>query len=470
MARGSQLTITPGSLLTLHSGQTLTLAEGGNAITGTLNLDGGTIVFKDAPLTLSGRLTISSNSTLDLREWQTVQQGDTLLQLDSPTSTDASLLTLLLPGSEAEYTAAIDSQTGNLILSKVTAIPDMPALQAELNRNQQAIFQALAKATEAKGELQELRQKLYNNVDGAALRQLLNQAAHVEYATLLPSLMNGNLAHMRMLRQSVGAGYRLEPQGNTTVAMHAFTHRNNAADYQRSSWGGRLQVEQQLNSDTLLGLALSAGYADTTPDEGDPLSENLTHLDAYAQLQDNDWQFVFSAGISTHELTPASSLGEGASATGINVSAEFLHEIELAEQICLQPFLAVSFTQVQLDEIREAGGSAALHIEEQSACTAEISIGAHLAFLLDSRTCLQLSSAVNGCVGNTEPELGMYFEGAPMHSFTLKPARGSIISYELSAGITHQLAPDTSLHASGAARLGDKQSEIHAQAGILLHF
>ena len=79
----------PGSLLTLHTGQTLTLAEGGNAITGMLNLDGGIIVFKDAPLTLSGRLTISSNSTLDLREWQTVQQGDTLLQLDSPTSTDA---------------------------------------------------------------------------------------------------------------------------------------------------------------------------------------------------------------------------------------------------------------------------------------------------------------------------------------------------------------------------------------------
>lgn len=470
MARGSQLTITPGSLLTLHAGQTLTLAEGGNAITGMLNLDGGIIVFKDAPLTLSGRLTISSNSTLDLRKWQTVQQGDTLLQLDSPTSTDASLLTLLLPGSEAEYTAAIDAQTGNLILSKVTAIPDRPALQAELNRNQQAIFQALAKATEANGELQELRQKLYNNADGEALRQLLNGIAHVEYATLLPSLMNGNLAHMRMLRHSVGAGYRLEPQGNTTVAMHAFTHRNNAADYQRSSWGGRLQVEHQLDSETLLGVALSAGYADTTPDDGAPLSENFTNLDAYAQVQDDDWQFIFSAGISTHELTPASSLGEGASTTGINASAEVLHEIELSEQICLQPFLAVSFTQVQLDKIREAGGSAALHIKEKSACTAEISVGAQLSFLLDSQTSLQLSSAINGSLGNTEPELDMYFEGAPMHSFTLKPARGSVVSYELSAGITHQLAPDTSLHAGGAARLGDKQSEIHAQAGILLHF
>ena len=470
MARGSQLTITPGSLLTLHTRQALTLAEGGNTISGMLNLDGGTIVFKDAPLTLSGRLTISSNSTLDLREWQTVQQGDTLLQLDSPTSADVSQLTLLLPGSEAEYTAAIDAQTGNLILSTVTDIPDRPVPHVELNSNQQAIFQALANATEAKGELQELRQKLYNNADEAALREQLNQAAHVEYATLLPSLMHGNLAHMRMLRQSVGAGYRLEPQGNTTVGMHAFTHRNNAADYQRSSWGGRLQVEQQINPDTLLGLALSAGYADTTPDEGDPLSENLTHLDAYAQLQDNDWQFIFSAGISTHELTPASSLGEGASATGINASAEVLHEIELSEQICLQPFLAASFTQVQLDKIREAGGSAALHIEEQSACTAEISIGAHLSFLLDSQINLQLTSAINGSLGNTEPELGMYFEGAPMHSFTLKPARGSIISYELSAGITHQLAPDTSLHASGAARLGDKQSEIRAQAGILLHF
>ena len=470
MARGARLAIDTGSQLTLHTGQALMLAEGGNAIAGMLNLDGGTIVFKDAPLTLSGRLTISSNSTLDLREWQTVQQGDTLLQLDSPTSTDASLLTLLLPGSEAEYTATIDSQTGNLILSKVTNIPDRPVPQVELNSNQQAIFQALANATEANGELQELRQKLYNNADGAALRQLLNGIAHVEYASLLPSLMNGNLAHMRMLRQSVGAGYRLEPQGNTTVAMHAFTHRNSADDYQRNSWGGRLQVEHRLESDALLGLALSAGYADTTPDEGSPLNETLTHLDAYAQVQNDDWQFIFSAGISTHELIPASSLGEGASATGINASAEVLHEIELSEQICLQPFLAASFTQVQLDEIREAGGSAALHIEEQSACTAEISIGAHLAFQLDSQTSLQLTSAINGSLGNTEPELGMYFEGAPMHSFTLKPARSSVVSYELSAGITHQLAPDTSLHAGGAARLGDQQSEIHAQAGILLHF
>ena len=470
MERGSQLTIAPGSLLTLHTGQSLTLAEGGNTVKGMIHLDGGTIVFKDAPLTLSGRLTIGSASTLDLREWQDVQNGDTLLQLDSPSSADVSQLTLLLPDTDAEYAASIDSPSGNLILTEKTIIPDKPPLQFELNRNQQAVFQAIADATEATGELQELRQQLYNTADGTALRQLLNQAAHVEYTTLLPSLMNGNLAHVRMLRQSMGSGYLLNPQGDTTVALHALTHRNSAADYQRSSWCGRLQVEQHPDSDTLWGIALSAGYADTTPDEGAPLSENFSHLDAYTQLRNHGWQFIFSAGISTHELSPACSLGEGASATGINVSAEVLHEIELTGQTCLHPFIAVSFTQVQLDDIREAGGSAAIHIEEQSACAAEISLGAHCSFLLDSHTTLQFTSAFNGFLGASAPELDMHFEGAPKQSFTLKPARSSIFSYELSAGLTHQISPDTTLHASGAARLGDKQSEFHAQAGILLHF
>lgn len=469
LARGAKLSIDAGSQLTLHTGQALTLAEGGNSISGMLHLDGGTIVFKNAPLTLSGRLTIGSASTLDLREWQNVQKGDTLLQLDAPTVADVSQLTLLLPNADTEYTAAIDSQTGNLILMQNDNLPQ-PTLPAELNRNQQAVFQALANAIEAKGELQELRQKLYTTTDASALRQLLNHAAHVEYATLLPSLMNGNLAHMRMLRQNMGEGHLLKPQGNTTVAMHAFTHRNSATDYQRCSWGGRLQMEQHPDTDTLWGLALSAGYADTTPDDGAPLSENFTNIDAYTQLRDDGWQFSFSAGISIHELAPSGNLGEGASATGINISSELLHEITLTEQACLRPFVAVTFTQVQLDAIREAGGSAAIQISGQSSSAAEISVGAHCTFLLDSHTTLQIGSAISGFIGNTAPGIDVHFEGAPTQGFTLKPARSSVFAYELSAGITHQLSPDTTLHAGGAARLGDKQNELHAQAGILLHF
>ena len=469
LARGAKLTIDAGSQLTLHTGQALTLAEGGNSIAGMLHLDGGTIVFKNAPLTLSGRLTIGSASTLDLREWQNVQKGDTLLQLDAPTEADVSQLTLLLPNADTEYTAAIDSQTGNLILTQNDNLP-LPTLPAGLNRNQQAVFQALANAIEAKGELEELRQKLYTTTDGSALRQLLNHAAHVEYAALLPSLMNGNLAHMRMLRQNMGEGHLLKPQGNTTVAMHAFTHRNSATDYQRRSWGGRLQIEQHPDTDTLWGLALSAGYADTTPDDGPLLSENFTNIDAYTQLHDDGWQFCFSAGFSTHELAPSGNLGEGASATGINISAELLHEITLTEQACLRPFVAVTFTQVQLDAIREAGGSAAIQIAGQSSSAAEISMGAHCTFLLDSHTSLQIGSAINGFIGNTAPGIDVHFEGAPTQGFTLKPARSSVFSYELNAGITHQLTPDTTLHAGGAARLGDKQNELHAQAGILLHF
>lgn len=470
MARNAQLSIESGSLLTLHTGQTLTLAEGGNTVKGMLNLDGGTVVFKDAPLTLRGRLTVSSNSTLDLREWQDIQIGDTLLQLDSPAAADASQLTLLLPDSEGEYTASIDPQTGNLVLTDAASIPGNPPLHFELNHNQQTIYQALANAADAKDDLQELRQQLYTIADGAALRQLLNQAAHVEYATLLPSLMDGNLAHMRMLRQSIGAGYRLEARKDTTVALHAFTLRNCAADYKRSSWGGRLQVEQKLSPDSLLGLSLSAGSADTTPDEGSPLHESFTNLDAYTLLQNNGWQFIFSAGLSIHEPDPAGRLGEGASAAGINASAEILHHIGLSEQSSIQPFLTMRFTQVQLDASREAGGSAAVHIEKQSAGAAEISLGVYGSFLLDSPTSLQLGSAINGFIGDTAPELHMYFEGAPDHRFALKPAHRPAISCELSAGLTHQLTPDTSLHAGGAARLGHKQTELHVQAGVLLHF
>lgn len=464
LASGASPTIETDSVLHLRTGQTLTLSPIGNTIQGVLNLNGGTLIFNGGPLTLRGSLTISSPSVLDLRNWQQLQPGGTLLELISPNQADLSLLTLKLPDSLAGYRLILDPQTGCIKLSAHQSLSSQ--LLHSLNANQLAIYHAIM----ASDALLELQQSIARCTNAAELRHFLNQAGGAELAALLPSVTDGNLAHLRQLRRSAGTGHRLAPQSNTTVAMHALTHQSHARGYDRSAWGGRLQVEQHVKSSLALGLSLEAGSADTTPEECDRLTESFTYVDFYSVLHESAWQFSVSAGFGTHEFTPGRRNTEPPAATSLNFATGIARQIPLESGAILHPFLALDATHIRLSAIRESGGPETLQSGETSTLTADISLGVRYETLLPTRTRLQLRAAGTLTAGETTPALQMHFSGAPEHKFTLKPEPRDRLSGEVSAGLAHPLTPDTALHASAAARLGGNCSSFETQAGILLHF
>ena len=464
MERGAEATVLTGSVLHLQQGQSLTLSPEGNTIHGTLNLNGGTIIFNGGPLTLRGQLTISSASTLDLRNWQELQPGDSPMELISPTQADLSSLTLLLPDSLAGQPLELDPQTGCL-QTAATQEPTPLPLHA-LNANQLAIYHAIMSGN----ELADLQQSLVRCTGTTELRQFLNQTGGAGFATLLPSVTDGALAHLRQLHHSAGMGHRLAPQSNTTVAMLATTQQIHAADYDRSSWSGRLQVEQHVSSSLTLGLSLEAGSADTTPDECDQLSESFTYLDLYTILHESDWQYTVSAGFGTHEFTPGQSSAPSPAAASFNFSAGLAQTITLESGSSLTPGLTLNATHIQLDAIRESGHHGALQSGKATSTTADISLGLHYETRLSTQTRLRLHAAATLTAGETAPTLHMYFADAPQHGFTLKPENRDRLSGELGAGLAHPLTPEAALHAGAAARLGSNNSSFEAQAGILLHF
>lgn len=472
MDAGARVELRSGSVLHLRTGQALTLAAGGNTIHGNLHLDGGQIIFRDGPLTLQGRLSIGQASTLDLRHWQGLQPGDTLLQCSNTAIIDPAQLTLLLPESLTDCTAEVDSQTGRLLLAATDDPTGSPPLHT-LNRNQLAVYQALVAATGASGELSNLRQQATSCTDEAQLRNLLNQAGGIGYAALLPAVAEGARTHLRQLRRSTGSGQRLTPGGRTSVALQAQAQSSRTRGengYNRNAWGIRLQVEQQVSKSLALGLSLESGSADISPESGHALSETTTYLDLYATYDSRDWQFTTAAGLGLHEFDPIRQDSAAPSATSINFTAELSHSLPLSDSHGLRPYLAADVTSVTLSDFSESGGSAALQSEKQQATVADASLGLRYSARPAPGTRLHLHAAATFSAGDTAPALELHFAGAPQLPFTLQSGSASRFSGEFGAGLEHALAPATILHADAAFRLGSGQSSIDAQLGLRFYF
>lgn len=478
MQPGAETTIQHGEVLNLRSGQTLTLAPGGNTIHGHMNLDGGTIIITSGTLTLNGVLNFSKPSTLDLSAWK--GSSKELMILDFPSLYDADMLNIILPPHLQHEQVSFDPETGTLQFGP--AYQQTPSLAAALNRNQRAAYEVLRglDPADTTGALADLAREVADSTDVTAMRQLMDRVNGAGYTALSSSMADDALSHMQQLRHSAGRAHRLAPASNTAVALQAYNHcgsTDGEPGYDRSTWGGRLLVEQQVSETLSLGLALANGSARISPENDATHNDTATHANAYAHYANARWLFYASAGMGLHEFSLSRQREDGTTAeveavTGhtLECCVEAARSLKLETGLLLQPFLTLQAVSSTLEAFSESGSTAALHASKQTASFAELSLGLRGETTLADCLHLRVQGEITATAGDTASEMQLHFAEAPEHPFCVQGAECDTLGYRMNISLELPLSPACSLQADAAMHLQSHAQTIDSQIGILLHF
>lgn len=487
MDSGAETTIMEGSVLNIRSGQTLTVSPEGNTIHGHVNLDGGTIVFTGGPLTLNGVANFSNSITLDLSQLDNLDSE--VIILDFPSVYDDELVSIVLPEHLTDENLIFDPETGKII---VEATPEdeagdkdtlVPTLVGKLNRNQRAAYKTLCRldTKQLTGELQHLAEKTQTATKASEIARLMDRVHGAGYTATLNSIMDDALAHMQQVRNTAGTAHQLRPEHKTAVLIHAYNHNGstsgNPQNYDRNAWGGRLMVEQQVDSRLCLGLALANGQTKITPEEDATHEDTATHLQAYALYTDNDWRFLLAAGIGMHEFSlsrhthsGSESSVEGVSGQVLQFCAELSRRIPLGQSSSLHPFVAFHSTAAEMDAFCESGSTAALQVDEQQASLTELNLGMRYECTLADWCMLGFHAALTATQGDTETELDLRFAGAPAEGFRVYSGERDALGGRFGASLQFAISPSCTLHAASAIQWQSSASYLDSQVGITLHF
>lgn len=488
MQEGAETTIDANDVLNLNKGQTLTLAPGGNTIHGHVNLNGGTIVLTGGPLTLHGVANFSNSLTLDLSQLESLDSE--LLVMDFPSSFDDELINIVLPEDKQNEGLIFDPETGKLTVEVTPVEPPgsippaaVPSLATKLSRNQRAPYEALRRlsAEMVNGELRELVTAANDSTDATAMRQLMNRVNGAGYTALVNSVADDALAQLQQLRDLAGCAHKLSPDSKTAILIHAFhsSSKTSAQEqgYDRCSWGGQLMIEQQVDEELCLGLTLSNGQTQITPEDDEEHIDTATHLTGYALYSDKDWRFTFAAGMGMHEFSLSRRLRSGkccetdaVSGNSVNFCAEIARRIPLSQKSTLTPYLALQSTTAKVDSFSESGGTDALQVDSQQISLTELSLGARYETRVANKLQLGLHGALTVTQGNTETDTDINFAGAPEQPFRVFADKRDTLGARLGLTMALPLKQNLSLHAATSLHLHSNSHYLDSQIGIILHF
>lgn len=484
MQEGAETTIATNDMLKLNKGQILTLAPGGNTIHGHVNLNGGTIVLTGEALTLNGVANFSDTLTLDLSQLENLDSE--ILVLDFPADFDKELISIVLPDGMQNNGLIFDPDTGRLKVETTpnnTQVPTSSQLAAKLNRNQRAAYEVLRRISpeSVSGDLRKLVDNVCHASDIDDLRNLMDRVNGAGYTALVNSVADDALAQLQRLRDLAGTAHSLAPDHHTAVLMHAFNSSSSAAaqeqGYNRNAWGGQLIVEQQVDTQLCLGLSLSNGLTDITPEGDEEHSDTATHLSGYALYANQGWRFHFALGMGMHEFSLSRRLAdgnirkvEGVSGSSVNYGAAIARSFVLSSDSALQVFLALQSSTAQVDSFNESDSTASLLADEQQATLNELSLGLRYETTLAESLHLGLHTAITATFGDTASELDMHFSGAPEHEFRLKSDERESLGGRLGLSLALPISPGASIHASSDLHLQGCAHSLNSQVGIILHF
>ena len=313
------------------------------------------------------------------------------------------------------------------------------------------------------------------------ISRLMNLVHGAGYTAALNSIMDDSLAHMQQVRSTAGTAHQLRPEHKTAVLIHAYNHNGctsgNPQNYDRNAWGGRLIVEQQVDSRLCLGLALANGQTKITPEEDSTHKDTATHLQTYALYTDDDWSFLLAAGIGMHELSLSrythsgtTASVEGVSGHALQFCAELSRRIPLSQSSNLHPFVAFHSTAAEMEAFCETGSTAALQADEQQATLTELNLGVRYECALADWCTLGLHAALTATQGDTETELDLRFAGSPAESFRVYSGERSALGGRFGVSLQLPLSPSFTLHAASAMQWQSNSRYLDSQAGIILHF
>lgn len=477
---------------------------------GAITLAGGVIKLNDGiTLTVTGVSGIeagSAQTTIDLSDWGNLvygESGQTLVIFTQGlilgeedinkrlvTTFSESVADYIREGATWKYDEKEEGSGGNLIL----ILPELKAdsqIAAQLTRNQRNAYHALtaiAADGAAGGALGEIAKSVATQGDINALQATLDQVDGSALVALMGSQIDGNLARLRQLRQSMGSGQQLGEESGLRAYITATNNETRVESdasgdgYRRSAWGATAGLEQKLTGDSLIGAAVSQERARITPSGNNRWHSDTSAIDLYTIWQIGAWESRTGIGASLHRHDTRRNLGgqvakaANINGSGINIMQELAYTIRLDEESTLQPFAAIESSWNHISSFSEGGvGGLSLNGAAQDAWATDITLGMRyttraevLAGLPEAS--LSLQSGITASVGDTGSDLSVSYQGAPGYSYEQSAADRNRWGFTFGAGMTLPVSHSSAIYASAGATLRGDSSSFDAQAGLRFQF
>ena len=521
-ANGSKISGEDG--YTLAEGHTLTIDSAGRAVrsaeqsgssySGNFTFAGGTLKLNGGAFDLSGatvNFADGPKSIIDLSGWEGLDDGNehTIAQLKEGNETFAEHFEVTM-APQTQSSAHIEVRENGevvLVMGNSGDNPEdnpggnpgdnpggnpggNPTVTATLTRDQAAAYSVLAQIAGnplATGTLDEAA-KLATATGNP---EIIDQLSGAEIATAISSQMEGNLAHLRRLRTTIGSGQTLSSESSLAAFISAYDDFSsmqrdyNGLGYNRTEYGGVFGMETRLRKSSLLGLALSAGRARVAPSG----ARERYHEDTYRQ----DLYFVknitkrlrstTTVGVGEHKFSMHRTLPGGLVTTAhdmkgnsLNFSEEIAVTLRSGETRSFETFFSLESTYSHIKAFHESGaGTASISADAHEAWATDLSLGvrANFSFTLMGNVpaaMLSMQAALVSSVGDTGTDVTMRYAGAPDLPYSVRAAKHNRWGYSLGASLTVPVSKETAIIGSAETVLRGDSHETTGSVGIRMSF
>ncbi len=407
-----------------------------------------------------------------------------------------SSLTVNLENDVLEQYAHLRLDEDGWVVLYFTAPYMDPELARQLSHNQRNAYGALvaiARDNEdgtATDPLSLVAAQAATADNAAELRALLDDVSGSEYATMMSSQIEGNLAHLRRLRGHMGNGTTLAGSKSGLAGYaDAFSEvadvdaDSRGQGYRRSEWGAEVGIEQEIAEAAHIGLAFSMGRASISPSSGARYHEDSQMLDAYYVGAFGRWMNRTSIGVGFHQHDLERRMGngmapsaDGVSGTSFNFMEEISYYIPVSDTATLRPFFAIESSVNNIDGFAETGASTlSLMGDSQDAWATDITLGLGYEQSFAALSNAPLASfnchaGVTASVGDTTSDLRLRFSGNPRHAYEQSSADRDRWGLNLGAGVSVPVTRFTTIFATAETILRGDSTSFDAQLGVRWNF
>ncbi len=501
-ANGSKISGEDG--YTLAKGHTLTIDSAGRAVrsaeqtgssySGNFTFAGGTLKLNGGAFDLSGATVnfAGPTSLIDLSGWEGLTYGNeyTLAQLKEGNETFAERFEVTMEDSRMQESAHIEVRENGEVVLVIEKPAPSPAVAAALSRDQAAAYNVLAQIAGkqlATGSLAEAA----NQAAITGNEGVIDQLSGAEIATAISSQMEGNLAHLRRLRATIGSGQSLSSDSSLAAFISGYDDFTSierdysGRGYNRTEYGGVFGVETRLGKSALLGLALSAGRARVAPSAAqERYHEDTYRQDLYFVTNITSWlRNTATVGASEHKFVMHRVLPSGLVTTAqdmkgssFNFSEEIAATIISGEMSSFETFFSLESTYSRIDSFHESGaGTASINADGHDAWATDLSLGvrSNFSFTLMGdvpAAMLSMQAALVSSVGDTGTDVTLRYAGAPDMPYSVRAAKHNRWGYSLGASLTVPVSKSTAIFGSAETVLRGDSHETTGSVGIRMSF
>ncbi len=355
--------------------------------------------------------------------------------------------------------------------------------------NQKSVYNAIEKMV-ADGVASDALVAISELKDSAALEAALDALSGHEYATAMSSQIDGNMGHLRRLRESMGKGAALSlegiaPQGDGKCGMTtrqplvggiSVYHEESKLDadahgdgYDRTENGAMVNVECQVKENVTLGGAITYGRTKLHSANAMNRYEDNTRLDAYALYGDKAWSFATSFGLGMHEHELKRALGrDEVDGYSINFMQEAAYTVYGDEDSSVQLVGTLESSWNKLDSISDGR----LRSNDLSAWSTDVTAGVRYNCALRAwgnapAGMFSAQAGVRTSVGDINPSMELGMGG---YTWRQDCAKSNRWGWSLSAGVDVPVRTDVSVFGAAETVLRGDYNSAGGQVGVRVAF